>query len=68
MGHNTKALLAATVAGVLVIGGVRYWTGRTSGPDSPREGCTTVVVSASVEKSDLMAEVSLGATTPRTVV
>ena len=58
MGHNTKALLAATVAGVLVIGGVRYWTGRTSGPDSPREGCTTVVVSASVEKSDLMAEVA----------
>ncbi|UNB55726.1 substrate-binding and VWA domain-containing protein [Mycolicibacterium sp. YH-1] len=56
MSTNGRALLAAAVAGALVIGGV-HWLNRPD-TDTPREGCPTVVVAASVEKSDLMAEVA----------
>ena len=53
---NTKALVAAGVAGLVVVGAVHWWNGRDDG--APREGCTTVVVTASVEKDDLMGEVA----------
>lgn len=56
MSTNGRALLAAAVAGVLVIGGA-HWLNQPD-TDTPREGCPTVVVAASVEKSDLMAEVA----------
>jgi Ca-activated chloride channel family protein len=49
---NTKALVAAGVAGLVVVGAVHWWNGREDG--APRAGCTTVVVAASVEKADLM--------------
>lgn len=55
MSNNVKALIAAAVAGVVVVGGV-YWWNRPDAFDAPRAGCTTVVVAASVEKSDLMSE------------
>jgi Ca-activated chloride channel homolog len=58
MSHNGKALLAGAIAGVLVIGGIHWWNGRDDRPAAPRAGCTTVVVTASVEKSALMAEVA----------
>lgn len=48
---NGKALVAAAVAGAMVIGGLHWWNGRD---DGPRAGCTTVVVTASVEKVDLV--------------
>jgi Ca-activated chloride channel family protein len=47
--------MAAAVAGIVVVGAV-YWWNRPESSDGPREGCATVVVAASVEKSDLMAE------------
>jgi Ca-activated chloride channel family protein len=53
---NTKALLAAGVAGLVVVGAVHWWNGRDEG--APRAECTTVVVTASVEKDDLMGEVA----------
>jgi Ca-activated chloride channel family protein len=53
---NTKALVAAGVAGLVVVGAVHWWNGRDDG--APRAGCTTVVVTASVEKDDLMGEVA----------
>ena len=49
---NTRALVAAGVAGLVVVGALHWWNGREDG--APRAGCTTVVVAASVEKSDLM--------------
>jgi Ca-activated chloride channel family protein len=49
---NTKALVAAGVAGLVVVAALHWWNGREDG--APRAGCTTVVVAASVEKSDLM--------------
>lgn len=52
---NGKALVAAALAGALVIGGLHWWNRRD---DSPRAGCATVVVAASVEKSDLMTEIA----------
>ena len=58
MSHNGKALLAAAAAGLVVIGGVHWWNGRDDTADAPRAGCTTVVVTASVEKAALMAEVA----------
>ena len=53
MSHNGKALLAAATAGLVVIGGVHWWNGRDDTADAPRAGCTTVVVTASVEKADV---------------
>jgi Ca-activated chloride channel family protein len=55
MGGNGKALLASAIAGLMVIG-VAYWWNRRD--DNPRPGCTTVVVTASVEKADLMGELA----------
>lgn len=55
MAASPKALAAAAIAGVAVIGAVHWWTGRTPGGHEPRAGCPTVVVAASIEKSDLMA-------------
>ena len=52
MASNGKALLAATIAGLMVVGVGYWWKHRDDGV--PRAGCTTVVVAASVEKSDLM--------------
>ena len=52
---NGKALLAAALAGAMVIGGLHWWNRRD---DGPRAGCATVVVAASVEKSDLMTEIA----------
>jgi Ca-activated chloride channel family protein len=37
------------------VGGVHWWNRRHDNPASPRAGCPTVVVTASVEKADLMA-------------
>lgn len=54
MSSNAKALGAAAVAGLLVVGGVYWWNRQVDAV--PREGCETVVVAASVEKSDLMTE------------
>ena len=56
MADNGKALLAGAIAGLMVIG-VAYWN-RSDDGDTPRAGCTTVVVTASVEKSALMTEVA----------
>jgi Ca-activated chloride channel family protein len=53
---NGKALLAATIVGLIVVGGA-YWWKRVDN-DAPRAGCATVVVTASVEKSDLMDAVA----------
>ena len=59
MSNNGKALLAAAIAGLVVIGGVHWWNRHDDDhPDTPRAGCTTVVVAASVEKSSLMGEVA----------
>ena len=58
MSNNGKALLAAAIAGLMVIGVVYWWNRPDDDSDTPRAGCTTVVVAASVEKSDLMAEVA----------
>ena len=59
MSNNGKALLAAAIAGLVVIGGVHWWNRHYDDhPDTPRAGCTTVVVAASVEKSSLMGEVA----------
>jgi Ca-activated chloride channel family protein len=44
--------MAAAVAGLVVVGALHWWNGRED--SAPRAGCTTVVVAASVEKSDLM--------------
>lgn len=55
MSSNGKALVAAAIAGLMVVG-VTYWWNRHD--DNPRAGCTTVVVTASVEKDDLMGEVA----------
>ena len=54
MDRNGKALISAAVVGIMVVVGVHYLHGR--GEESPRAGCPTVVVTASVDKSDLMAE------------
>ncbi|MBB5167012.1 substrate-binding and VWA domain-containing protein [Mycobacterium sp. AZCC_0083] len=54
MASNGKALLAGAIAGLMVIG-VAYWWNRRD-DNAPRQGCTTVVVTASVEKADLMGE------------
>jgi Ca-activated chloride channel homolog len=53
---NGKALLAAAIAGLTVVGVTYWWNRYDDNGDSPRAGCTTVVVTASVEKSALMAE------------
>ena len=58
MANNGKALLAAAIAGLMVIGVAYWWNRRDDNPDVPRAGCTTVVVTASVEKADLMAEIA----------
>jgi Ca-activated chloride channel family protein len=58
MSHNGKALLAAAVSGLLVIGGVHWWNRSDVNPGNPRAGCPTVVVTASVEKAALMTEVA----------
>ena len=56
MASNGKALVAAAIAGLMVVG-VAYWWNRRD--DNPRPGCATVVVTASVEKADLMGEVAM---------
>ena len=56
MSNNGKALVAAAIAGLLVVGAVHWWNRDDS--DTPRAGCATVVVTASVEKSDLMDAVA----------
>jgi Ca-activated chloride channel homolog len=58
MATNGKALLAATIAGLMVIGMAYWWNRGDDTPAIPRAGCATVVVTASVEKADLMAEVA----------
>ena len=58
MGSNGKALLAAAIAGLVVIGGVHWWNRHDDNRDTPRAGCTTVVVAASVEKAALMGDVA----------
>jgi len=55
MASNGKALLAAAIAGLMVVG-VAYWWNRRDDSDVPRAGCTTVVVTSSVEKDDLLGE------------
>jgi Ca-activated chloride channel family protein len=55
---NGKALVATAIAGLMVIGTVYWWQRSDDNPDPPRAGCTTVVVAASVEKSDLMDAVA----------
>ena len=58
MASNGKALLAAAIAGLMVIGVAYWWNRRDDNPDVPRAGCTTVAVTASIEKADLMAEIA----------
>ncbi|MCW2687659.1 MAG: uncharacterized protein JWR37_2549 [Mycobacterium sp.] len=58
MGSNGKALVAAAIVGLMVAGTVHWLKRSDDGPDTHRAGCTTVVVTASVEKSDLMGEVA----------
>jgi len=54
MPSNGKALLSATIAGALFVGGVFWW--QHGGSDSPRAGCETVVVAASSDKASVMQE------------
>jgi Ca-activated chloride channel family protein len=56
MTTNGGALLAATIAGLMVVGVTYWWKHHDDKPDIPRAGCTTAVVAVSVEKSDLMDE------------
>ncbi len=58
MASNGKALLTAAIAGLMIIGVVYWWNRRDDNTDGPRAGCTTVVVTASVEKADLMSEIA----------
>ena len=58
MATNGKALLAAAIAGLMVVGAAYWWNRRDNDPDVPRAGCTTVVVTSSVEKDDLIGEVA----------
>ena len=58
MANNGKALLAAAIAGLTVVGVAHWWNRDDNSGDTPRAGCTTVIVTASVEKSALMAEVA----------
>ena len=58
MSGNGKALVATAITGLMVIGTVYWWKRSDDSPDTPRAGCTTVVVAASVEKSDLMDAVA----------
>ena len=58
MATNGKALLVAAIAGLMVIGVAYWWNRRDDNPAAPRAGCATVVVTASVEKADLMGEVA----------
>src|SRR4051812_17362053 len=58
MATNGRALLAAAIAGLMVIGVAYWWNRRDDKAAAPRAGCTTVVVTASVEKADLMGEVA----------
>ncbi len=71
-GRRSKApIIAAVIAGVLLIVGIRYFTTRDSAPDasnsqgdagtaqqSPRDGCTTVTVAASSEKAALLEQIA----------
>ena len=66
-GTKKAPIIAAVVAGVLLIAGIRYVTTRSSdqaaastGTSSaaPRPGCTTVNVAASSEKAALMATIA----------
>jgi Ca-activated chloride channel homolog len=50
---NGKALVAAAIAGLMVVGSVCWWE-RLDESEGPRAGCAAVTVTASVEKSDLM--------------
>jgi Ca-activated chloride channel homolog len=58
MGANGKALLAAAISGLLVVAAVHWWNRHDDDADTPRAGCSTVVVAASVEKAALMSEVA----------
>jgi hypothetical protein len=58
MAANGKALLAAAVAGLMVISVAYWWNRRDDNLAAPRAGCATVVVTASVEKADLIGEVA----------
>src|SRR6478609_3969612 len=61
-------LIAAIVAGVLLIVGIRYVTTRGDAPAAdpaasgtaapPRDGCTTVHIAASSEKAALMGQIA----------
>ncbi len=70
-GRRSKApIIAAVVAGVLLIVGIRYFTTRSDATDlssnggdastaqqAPRDGCTTVTVAASSEKAALLKQI-----------
>jgi Ca-activated chloride channel family protein len=68
--RNRLPLIAALVAGVLLIVGIRYVTTRGDGPTAadpaapgtaappPRAGCTTVHIAASSEKAALMGQIA----------
>jgi Ca-activated chloride channel family protein len=58
MATNGKALLAAAIAGLMVVGVAYWWNRHDDNPDVPRAGCTTVVVTSSVEKDDVMGAVA----------
>ncbi len=63
-------IIAAVIAGVLLIVGIRYFTTRDSGSETPsagdagttqqapRDGCTTVTVAASSEKAALLRQIA----------
>jgi Ca-activated chloride channel family protein len=70
---NKLPIIAAVIAGVLLIVGIRWFTtseedapaadgGTTtsSGQLTPRDGCTTVTVAASSEKAALMGQIAAG--------
>lgn len=71
-GRRSKApIIAAVVAGVLLIVGIRYFTTRSDATDlssnggdastaqqAPRDGCTTVTVAASSEKAALLKQIA----------
>ena len=58
MSGNGKALVATAITGLMVVGTVYWWKRSDDNPETPRAGCATVVVAASVEKSDLMDAVA----------
>ena len=59
MATNGRALLAATIAGLMVVGVTYWWKHHDDKPDAPRAGCTTAVVAVRWACSILLLAIPL---------